>query len=312
MLDEFAVWRSCTNGCFGNSVKRGRFQFINWKKLIVMNSDKRISTHYRHGNLLAAIQAGLEKQGIDRENVSVEDLGPVDEFHIGGRAASIHFLEQLKISPSQTILDIGCGLGGSARFAAKTYGAKIAGIDLTSEYIEVGQQLCDWVGLSNSINLQQGSALSLPFEDASFDSAFMMHVGMNIENKHALFSEVSRVLKSGAKFGIYDIMKDNDEELIYPVPWATTSETSWVAEPKDYRMALEANGFIVAEENNRHDFAMDFFKKMKAASGAAGGPPPLGLHVLMQQTTAEKIPNMIANLAARRISPIEMIAIKDA
>lgn len=140
----------------------------------------------------------------------------------------------------------------------------------------------------------------------------MMHVGMNIEDKHVLISEVSRVLKSGAKFGIYDIMKGNEEDLIYPVPWATTSETSWVAEPKDYRMALEANGFVVAEETNRHDFAMDFFKKMKAASGAAGGPPPLGLHVLMQQTTAEKIPNMVANLAAGRISPIEMIAIKDA
>lgn len=277
-----------------------------------MNDDKRISTHYHHGNLLTAIEAGLKKQSIKPENASVEDLGAVDEFHIGGRAASIHFLDQLMISPSQTILDIGCGLGGSARFAAKTYGAKITGIDLTREYVEVGQQLCDWVGLSPSIILQHGSALSLPFEDASFDGAFMMHVGMNIEDKHVLISEVSRVLKSGAKFGIYDIMKGNDEELIYPVPWATTSETSWVAEPKDYRMALEANGFVVAEENNRHEFAMDFFKRMKAATEAAGGPPPLGLHVLMQQTTAEKIPNMVANLAARRISPIEMIAIKDA
>ncbi|WP_227267672.1 class I SAM-dependent methyltransferase [Roseobacter weihaiensis] len=276
-----------------------------------MNIDKKISTHYTHGNLLTAIEAGLNKQGIKPENASVEDLGPVDEFHIGGRAASVHFLDQLKISPSQNILDIGCGLGGSARFASKTYGAKITGIDLTSEYVDVGQQLCEWVGLSDSIKLQQGSALSLPFGEASFDGAFMMHVGMNIEDKQALFSEVSRVLKSGAKFGIYDIMKCNDDELVYPVPWATTSETSWVAKSEDYRIALEANGFVVAEEHNRHDFAMNFFKKMKAASGAAGGPPPLGLHVLMQQTTAEKVPNMVANLAAGRISPIEMIVIKD-
>ena len=277
-----------------------------------MDYIEKISTHYHHGNLLAAIQVGLEKQGIKPQKASVEDFGPVDEFHIGGRAASIHFLDQLKISSSQTILDVGCGLGGSARFAAKTYGAKIAGIDLTSEYIETGQQLCDWVGLSDRIKLHHGSALSLPFEDASFDGAFMMHVGMNIEDKHALIAEVSRVLRPGAKFGIYDIMKVNKEDLTYPVPWATTSETSWLAEPKDYRLALESSGFIVTEENNRRDFAMDFFKKMKAKSEAAGGPPPLGLHVLMQQTTAEKIQNMVANLAAGRISPIEMIAVKDA
>lgn len=277
-----------------------------------MNYADKISTHYSHGSLLAAIQTGLETQGIQAKDASVEDLGPVDEFHIGGRIASKHFLDQLEIFASQTLLDVGCGLGGSARFAAKTYGAKITGIDLTPEYVETGQVLCDWVGLSDRIKLQQGSALSLPFEDASLDGAFMMHVGMNIEDKDALMAQVSRVLKPGAKFGIYDIMRTNEEELVYPVPWATTSDTSWLSTPKDYQSTLESNGFVVAQQNNRRDFAMDFFAKMKATVKAAGGPPPLGLHVLMQQTTAEKIPNMVANLAANRISPIEMVAVKRA
>ena len=150
----------------------------------------------------------------------------------------------------------------------------------------------------------------MPFEAARFDAAFMIHVGMNIEDKHGLIAEVSRVLKPGAKFGIYDIMKTNNEELIYPVPWATTSETSWLAGPEDYRAAFEDNGFTVTEENNRREFAMEFFRKMKATGDAAGGPPPLGLHVVMQQSSAVKIPNMVKNLAANRISPIEMIAVK--
>lgn len=275
-----------------------------------MDYAKKISSHYAHGNLLADIKAGLEAQGVKPENASVEDLGPVDEFHIGGRIASAHFLDQLGIESSYSVLDVGCGLGGSARFAAKTYGAKVVGLDLTAEYVETGQTLCNWVGLSDRVELHQGSALSLPFETARFDGAFMMHVGMNIEDKQTLIAEVSRVLKPGAKFGIYDIMKTNDEELIYPVPWATTSQTSWLASPKDYRAAFEGNGFAIAEENNRREFAMEFFKKMKAAGEASDGPPPLGLHVLMQHSTAEKIPNMIANLAANRISPVEMIAVK--
>lgn len=275
-----------------------------------MDYSQKLSDHYHHGNLLSAIQAGLEKQGIQHQNASVEDLGPVDEFHIGGRQASVHFLDQLAIAGSQTLLDIGCGLGGSARFAAKQYGAQITGIDLTAEYVETGQVLCDWVGLSDRIKLHHGSALSLPFADASFDGAFMMHVGMNIQDKAALFVEAARVLKPGAKFGIYDIMKTNDEDLVCPVPWATTSETSWLAEPQEYRQALEANGFHVTIQNDRRDFAMDFFKAMKVASDAGNGPPPLGLHVLMQQSTAEKIPNMVANLMAGRISPVEMIATK--
>lgn len=137
------------------------------------------------------------------------------------------------------MLDIGCGLGGSARFAAKAYGVQIVGVDLTPEYVETGQVLCDWVGMSDRIKLHHGSVLFLSFQDASFDGAFMIHVGMIIEDKHALFAEVSRVLRPRARFGIYDIMKSNADALIYPVPWATTSETSWVETPENYRRALK-------------------------------------------------------------------------
>lgn len=105
-------------------------------------------------------------------------------------------------------------------------------------------------------------------------------------------------------------MKTNVEELIYPVPWATTLEASWLAEPKDYRLALEVNGLDVFKDDDRRNFAMEFFKRMKETNEAAGGPPALGLHVLMQHITAEKTPNMVANLAAKRISPIEMITVK--
>lgn len=267
-----------------------------------------ITDHYRHGNLLSAIRAGLEKQGITPEAASVDDLGPIDEFHIGGRAASIHFLDKMELTTSQTILDVGCGLGGSARFAAKTYGAHIHGIDLTPEYVETGQVLCDWVGLSDRISLRQGSALALPCEDESLDGAYMMHVGMNIEDKPALFSEIFRVLKPGSKFGIYDIMSTGQTPPVYPVPWATTSDASWLAAPEQYREALEGTGFEVIGEDNRRDFAIAFFKKMKAAS--VDGPPPLGLHVLMQSSASVKIPNMVENLVQNRISPVEIIAVK--
>ncbi|MEM6463184.1 MAG: methyltransferase domain-containing protein [Pseudomonadota bacterium] len=273
-------------------------------------SSEKIAAHYHHGRLLAAIRSGLEKQGIKPENASVEDLGPVDEFHIGGRLASAHFLGQLAISNSQKMLDIGCGLGGGARFVAMTYGATVVGIDLTPEYVETGQVLCDWVGLGDRVDLILGSALSLPFADEEFDGAYMMHVGMNIEDKPALFAEVFRVLKPGARYGIYNIMRTGSEPLVYPVPWATASETCWISERGDYRQALEAAGFGLVTEDDRRDFALDFFEKLKAANAAGDGPPPLGLHVLMQQSTAEKIPNMIANLAANRISPVEMIAVK--
>jgi hypothetical protein len=73
---------------------------------------------------------------------------------------------------------------------------------------------------------------------------------------------------------------------------------------------LENAGFVVSKENNRRDFAVDFFKRLAEKVAADGGPPPLGLHTLMKQSTAVKIKNMIENIAAEYIAPVEIIAHK--
>jgi SAM-dependent methyltransferase len=275
-----------------------------------MLTQQDISTHYTHGELIAAIRAGIEALGKTTDSITLNDLAPLDEFHIGGRQASQHFLDQLGLASDQHVLDVGCGLGGAARFAASHYRCRVDGIDLTTEYVETGRAICQWVGLDDRISLHQGSALSLPFAGSAFDCAYMLHVGMNIDNKVKLCSEIARVLRPGAVFGIYDVMKTGEGELTFPVPWATTAQSSAVAEPAQYRSALEASGFALTAELNRRDFALAFFDELQAKTMAAGGPPPLGLHILMGRNAADKIRNMIANISTGLIAPVEMIARK--
>jgi SAM-dependent methyltransferase len=273
-------------------------------------SEDAVSAHYTHGTLLAAIEAALAKIGKTPTTVTVDDLAPVDEFHIGGRQASESFIDQLGFTPADHLLDVGCGLGGTSRFAASRYGARVTGIDLTGEFIETGKAMCRWVGLDGRVALYQGSALAMPFEDGAFDGAYMMHVGMNIEDKAALFREVHRSLRPGAVFGVYDVMRAGDGDLALPVPWAETAATSAVAPPAAYRRALEDTGFAIEGERNRRDYALAFFEEMTARTKAAGGPPPLGLHVLLGESAAGKLRNVVENIAAGRIAPVEIIARK--
>ena len=56
-----------------------------------MPTQQDISTHYTHGNLVAAIRGCVESLGKTINSVSVDDLAPVDEYHIGGRQASVRF-----------------------------------------------------------------------------------------------------------------------------------------------------------------------------------------------------------------------------
>jgi len=275
-----------------------------------MSNHERVTEHYAHGDLLGAITSGITQLGKTLDTVTIEDLAPVDEFHIGGRRASEDFLDQLELSDKHHLLDVGCGLGGTARFVADRYKSRVTGIDLTAEYVDTGKVLCSWVGLDDRIALHQGSALSLTFDDSTFDGAYMMHVGMNIEAKANLFSEIFRVLRHGALFAVYDVMRIGEGELTYPVPWATSSATSAVATPKQYKDALQNAGFTVDAERNRHGFAVDFFEQLRTKTVASKERPPLGLHILMGDTAPIKVKNMIENISTSRIAPVELIARK--
>lgn len=53
----------------------------------------------------------------------------------------------LNFSEHDHVLDVGCGLGGAARYIVSQYKSHVTGIDLTPEYIETGKTICSWLGL---------------------------------------------------------------------------------------------------------------------------------------------------------------------
>ena len=275
-----------------------------------MPSQSAVASHYTRGGLVDAIRAGIASLGKTPETITIDDLAPVDEFHIGGRRASEDFFGQLGLTAEKHVLDVGCGLGGPARFVAARFGSQVSGLDLTREFVEAGNILCAWTGLERRVSLRQGNALGMPFAERSFDGAHMLHVGMNIDDKEALAKEVARVLRPGSLFGVYDVMQTGPGELAFPLPWAAHPDTSAVATPDRYKAALGAAGFEIVAERNRRDFALAFFAELRARTAAASGPPPLGLHLLTGTSTLEKVANMVENISKGRIAPVELIARK--
>ena len=269
-----------------------------------------VAAHYTDGQLLNRILGGVQAIGKTPDTVSVDELAPVDEFHIGGRRASEDFIGQLELSADDHTLDVGCGIGGTSRFVASRFGCRVTGIDLTPEFVTTGQSLCDWVGLSKRIELHQGDATATPFSDESFDAAFMLHVGMNIPGKDELFAEVFRLVKPGALFGVYDVMQTSDEPLTYPVPWSSVPGTSALATQAQYIEALEQAGFDIIKIRDRREFAAEFFAETRRRMEHSGGTPPLGVHIAMGESAPVKISNMVDNIAAGRVSPVEIIVVK--
>lgn len=272
-----------------------------------METEADVARHYTHGALERAILDALTASGKDIEALAASDLSAMDEFHLGGRAATLELGKDLGLKSETRVLDIGSGIGGPARTFAETCGCQVAGIDLTPEFVEVADYLTRRTGLADKVSFKTASALAIPFEDGAFDAATLLHVGMNIEDKPKLFAEARRVLKAGARFCVYDVMRVGQGALTYPVPWAATSATSFVETPDTYRRLLGAAGFSIESEQSRVGLAREMIRRVREQA-AAGGPPTLGLHILIGPEMPIRFGNLSAAIEREIVAPIELIA----
>jgi ubiquinone/menaquinone biosynthesis C-methylase UbiE len=270
------------------------------------SAETRVAQHYATEKLDERLFAAFAAVGKSKSAITLDDLAAVDEFHIGGREATEAIAAQMNLRPGMKLLDIGCGIGGSARYFSSAHGCAVTGIDLTAEYVRTARVLSEVVGMDGQVRFQTGSALDLPFEAASFDGAYMFHVGMNLADKTQLFREVLRMLRPGAVFAIYDVMRSGDGEFPFPVPWASTQSESFVAPVAEYREGLGHEGFQFVAERERREFAIEFFDRMRKRTEQQG-PHPLGVQIVMGELAMAKIGNLVEALKRGVLSPVELL-----
>jgi ubiquinone/menaquinone biosynthesis C-methylase UbiE len=291
----------------------------------------RIISHYGEGLLLDRICKALVANGKNLESLCAKDLKAVDEFHIGGEKFSDHLFDKIAISPTSRVLDIGSGLGGTPRYLATKYpGIQVHGIDLTPEYTDVSRSLTAMCGITG-LKFTTGSATSLSadVEDNAYDLVSLIHVGMNIEDKDKLFTEVFRALKPGGTFAIFDVMMGKIHfsalELEYPLPWASDASHSFVRHVSAYTEAAGKAGFEVRTVVDRSDAAIKVMEKTRMAAAAAaaanaacstgGGDEkaavsPLSIAITMGSNAMLKIRNLSKQVMSGAICPHEIICIK--
>lgn len=261
---------------------------------------EQIQQHYGRGRILDSIIAVLRATGKDLDHLTPDDLAPVDEFHVRGREATVELARHAALTPDLHVLDVGCGLGGSARYLAAEHRCRVTGIDLTQEYVDVANALARMVGLSDRVACRQASALDLPFDADTFDVVWTEHVQMNIADKLTFYREIARVTRPGGTLLFHDIFEGNGQTLHFPVPWAEQSSISFLVPPERAREFLERCGFRILDWVDATDPALRWLVAVVDRVKQSGAPP-LGTHLLMGETARSKLENVIRNLQDRRI-----------
>jgi sarcosine/dimethylglycine N-methyltransferase len=267
----------------------------------------RVERHYAREAILESILSALRQQGKDPQHLTPSDLAPVDAFHTRGRAATIELAQRASLKPGLRVLDVGCGLGGSVRYLAAEHRCRVVGVDLTKEYVEVARALAELVGLQDSVEFRQASALGLPFDDGAFDVVWTEHVQANVADKPAFYAEIARVLAPRGRLVFHDVMQGGGGQAHFPVPWAEDGAISFLVSPDVVRQILEGLGFTVLDWQDRSRESLDWFSRAVERL-TQSGPPPLGLHLLMGDTARAKVENVARNLREGRIVVVQAVA----
>lgn len=268
-----------------------------------------IHRYYSPNNLYNKIIEGLNEIGKDLDGLSLDDLQPVDEFHIRGDAATKELIRLANFSPDMHILDVGCGIGGSTRRLSHETGCCVTGIDLSDEYIDVAERLTQLLNMQERVKFHAASALELPFEDNAFDGVWSIQMNMNVEDKLGWLREVYRVLKPGGRAVLYEVCGHRNTPVHHPVPWAQDSSMTFLVPPDAFRDVIASAGFDIAVWNDKTHLAQKAFAHMTEPSGEPD-LPELGVHLLVGNDIRTKAYNLHRNLEEERVSLIETVAVK--
>ena len=119
--------------------------------------------------MAARILAALRSVNGSDAAVTPEALAPLDHFNARGVAATQELVALLEPQAGETILDIGSGIGGPARWIVARHGCTVTGVDITAEFCDAARELNAACGMTDRVRIFEGSATALPLPAASFD-----------------------------------------------------------------------------------------------------------------------------------------------
>ncbi len=207
-------------------------------------SDARaINDYWGRDGLERAILSALAAAGNDVDALTIDDLAMSDQFHSGGKDATMRLAHLAGLRPGLRVLDVGGGLGGPARTLAAHFGCHVTVVDLTESYVRAGAALTARLGLSDRVTHRTGDALALEVGADPFDRIWTQNSGMNVPDKERLYAGFARLLGQGGLLAMQEPMAGPVQPPIFPVMWARDATTSFLRRPEEMRAIVEAAGF---------------------------------------------------------------------
>jgi SAM-dependent methyltransferase len=274
-----------------------------------MSTANSVARHYGSSGIAERVLAAFRAANGTDARPTPETLAPFDHFHGRGVLATQEIAAQLELRPGERVLDIGSGLGGPARWFAATFAVAVTGVDLTPEFCAAAEALNAATGLADRVTIIQASALALPVPDGAFDAAYSQNVIMNIADKQLFYREAFRALRPGGRLALSNLCAGPAGEPHFPVPWATTRGTNFLATPEEMRADLLAAGFAIADFRDITEATREAQRRTRERIDK-GEVPKIAVDIIMGKRAREMQWNSIRSIEEGRGSAIEALVRK--
>lgn len=276
-----------------------------------MGAEQQVARHYGSAAIAERVLAALREAKGPGAAVTAEALAPFDHFHGRGPAATEELAALLKPQPGERLLDIGSGIGGPARWFAAKFGVHVTGVDLTPEFCAAAEVLNAATGVADRVTIRNGSALDLPAPDGAFDAAYSQNVIMNIADKPRFYREAFRALRPGGRLALSNVCAGTNGEPYYPVPWAASAETSFLATADQMRADLAAAGFAIVHFEDTTAATAEMQRRARERV-QRGERLRIALEIIMGDRCPEMQINTTRNIEEGRVATVEALVKKPA
>src|SRR6202790_4290563 len=113
-----------------------------------------VRDHYHPTGLTERLKTALSALGPENQRLTPQQLGALDQFHTRGLAATAELAKLTGITADMSVLDVGSGVGGPARFLAAAYGCRVTGGDPREPFGGAPALLPGRTGLSGQVSFQ--------------------------------------------------------------------------------------------------------------------------------------------------------------
>jgi len=170
----------------------------------------------------------------------------------GGQETTESFVKNLCLKESDSVLDVGCGIGGSGFYIARTYGARVHGVDLSSNMVSIAVKYQAEMeeGVRKKVSFEMSDITKHDFEPNSFDVIYSRDTILHIGDKNELFRKFLKWLKPGGKLMISDYCHGDKEEHAADFVNYVLQRGYHLMSVPEYGRLLEEVGFtnVVAED----------------------------------------------------------------